>query len=323
MTPPPLIPISLLGAQNAKAKHPANVSPPKLQRIPKPDGTDAQTRSPSRIVPSVTSNSSSNVEKQESTWFRQTEDEFLQSHDGTMPKPAQNIAVMGGKRYIVVPKNNVMAVQPAITIKPDKINDKPPSLQDGSFIDISNTADNSVAKLHTPPLKHLNTEDLSEKVNVTSDLSEKVNVTSDLSEKVNVTPDTSEKANVTPDLPEKVNITPDKEILKDIVPTQTGPPSPITIDEITEPLESLENKDTLNEIEKTIESVLENESSTVNIDNAPESNKMHASTCKSPENAPITQTSVSNNFYEMNTEAIKTDCQSLSSKLSTVTIKNK
>lgn len=168
LTPPPLIPISMLGAQNAKSKHQTNSSPPKLQRIPKSESVEAQTRNSSKTtkMPSSVSNSPSTVDKKESTWFPQTENEFLQSHDGTMPKPAQNIAVMGGKRYIVVPKNNAMAVQPAITIKPDKIGDKPPLLQDGSLTDISNTADNSVTNLCASP--SLNT-DLSEKINVTPD----------------------------------------------------------------------------------------------------------------------------------------------------------
>ncbi|XP_011881768.1 PREDICTED: uncharacterized protein LOC105569705 isoform X2 [Vollenhovia emeryi] len=165
LTPPPLIPISMLGAQNAKSKHQTNSSPPKLQRIPKSEGAEAQAKNSSKI-PSSVSNSPSTVDKKESTWFPQTENEFLQSHDGTMPKPAQNIAVMGGKRYIVVPKNNAMAVQPAITVKPDKIGDKPPILQDGSLLDIPNTADNPATNLCLPP--SLNT-DLPEKINVTPD----------------------------------------------------------------------------------------------------------------------------------------------------------
>lgn len=167
LTPPPLIPISMLGAQNTKSKHQTNSSPPKLQRIPKSENAEAQTRNSKTIkMTSSVSNSPSIIDKKESTWFPQTENEFLQSHDGTMPKPAQNIAVMGGKRYIVVPKNNAMAVQPAITIKPDKIGDKPPLLQDGSLTDISNTADNPATNLGAP--SSLNT-DLPEKINVTSD----------------------------------------------------------------------------------------------------------------------------------------------------------
>ncbi|XP_017758289.1 PREDICTED: uncharacterized protein LOC108549429 isoform X1 [Eufriesea mexicana] len=147
LTPPPLIPISMLGAQSAKSKHQVNLSPPKLQRIPKSDNADTQSRNITKVskTSSTTPHSSLNSDNKESSWFAQTENEFLQSHDGTLPKPAQNIALMGGKRYIVVPKNNAMAVQPAITVKPDKIGDKPPVLQDGMPTDISNAVDNSMS----------------------------------------------------------------------------------------------------------------------------------------------------------------------------------
>lgn len=137
----------MLGAQNTKSKHQVNLSPPKLQRIPKSDNADSQSRNATKVskTSSATSHSPLNSDNKESSWFAQTENEFLQSHDGILPKPAQNIALMGGKRYIVVPKNNAMAVQPAITVKPDKIGDKPPILQDGTLTDISNAVDNSMS----------------------------------------------------------------------------------------------------------------------------------------------------------------------------------
>nr|XP_050869526.1 uncharacterized protein LOC127072819 isoform X1 [Vespula vulgaris] len=145
LTPPPLIPISMLGTQNVKQKPQTSLTPPKLQRIPKSENADIQSRSTSKFskTATTTTSSTSPLEKKEDTWFPQSENEFLQSHDGILPKPAQNIALMGGKRYIVVPKNNAMAVQPAITVKPDKIGDKPPMLQESSLIDISNTMENS------------------------------------------------------------------------------------------------------------------------------------------------------------------------------------
>ncbi|XP_076172948.1 uncharacterized protein LOC143149451 isoform X2 [Ptiloglossa arizonensis] len=153
LTPPPLIPISMLGAQSAKLKHQVNLTPPKLQRIPKSDSADLQSRNTAKVTRTpLASYSPSNSDKKESNWFAQAEHEFLQSHDGILPKPAQNIALMGGKRYIVVPKNNAMAVQPAITVKPDKIGDKPPILQDGSLTDISNTVDNSIITKSRIPL---------------------------------------------------------------------------------------------------------------------------------------------------------------------------
>jgi len=148
----------MLGTQNAKSKYQTNLSPPKLQRISKSDSGEAQTRNISKMAKVPSTNSMLNLDKNKNTWFPQTENEFLQSHDGTIPKPAQNIALMGGKKYIVVPKNNAMAVQPAITLKPDKIGDKPPMLQDGSLTDISNIVDNNVTKLRTPPIKSLNTD---------------------------------------------------------------------------------------------------------------------------------------------------------------------
>ena len=136
----------MLGAQSAKSKHQVNSIPPKLQRIPKSDNADLQSRNVTKVSKtSATSHSPLNSDSKETSWFTQTENEFLQSHDGTFPKPAQNIAVMGGKRYIVVPKNNAMAVQPAITVKPDKIGDKPPILQDSTLTDISNAVDNSMS----------------------------------------------------------------------------------------------------------------------------------------------------------------------------------
>ncbi|KAK2588674.1 hypothetical protein KPH14_001573 [Odynerus spinipes] len=145
LTPPPLIPISMLGAQNAKQKPQTSLTPPKLQRIPKSESTDVQSRNATKFSKTATTatSSPSPSEKKESTWFPQSENEFMQSHDGILPKPAQNIALMGGKRYIVVPKNNAMAVQPAITVKPDKIGDKPPMLQESSLIDVSNTMENT------------------------------------------------------------------------------------------------------------------------------------------------------------------------------------
>ncbi|CAK9801388.1 F-box/LRR-repeat protein 7 [Anthophora quadrimaculata] len=146
LTPPPLIPISMLGSQSAKSKHQVNLNPPKLQRIPKSDNVDLQSQNTTKVAKtSATSHSPLNADKKESSWFAQTENEFLQSHDGVLPKPAQNIALMGGKRYIVVPKNNAMAVQPAITVKSVKIGDKAPILQNNSLTDTSNTVENSIS----------------------------------------------------------------------------------------------------------------------------------------------------------------------------------
>lgn len=284
----------MLGAQNAKTKHPTNLIPPKLQRIPKSDGTDAQTRSPSRTakVPSATPSLPLNIDKKDSGWFPQTENDFLQSHDGTVPKPAQNIAVMGGKRYIVVPKNNAMAVQPAITVKPDMIGDKPPTLHDGSLIDISNTVDNAITKLRAPPPKH---------------------------------PDTDLKPAVEF---EKAKVTPDKETepAKDDAETcLTDIASVADVDEITE---VPGNKDAAKEIDRPIENVSDNESSTANVDHAPESETAHTS-CRSSENESAASAHIESIPKALETTTAEPtdtlpDCQpSLSSNASTKKVKGR
>ncbi|XP_072756087.1 uncharacterized protein [Anoplolepis gracilipes] len=282
LTPPPLIPISMLGAQNAKSKHQTNSSPPKLQRIPKSDSADAQTRNSSK-APKIPSTNSlpSNLDKKEGTWFPQTENEFLQSHDGTMPKPAQNIALMGGKRYIVVPKNNAMAVQPAITVRPDKIGDKPPMLQDGSLTDISNTVDNPITKLHTPPLKHLNI-----------------------------------------DLPEKVNVTSDKEISKDTTPLIDLTSSVNTeITEASDNKNNKDSKN-IPKKDDSAEKILENKSITSNIECVLEKKKANVGPTLSENKSVCTpvHTTDTADVFEANDESIKATCrQSLSSKAGIVT----
>jgi hypothetical protein len=132
LTPPPLIPISVLSAQNSKSIHQTGLLP-KLQRIPKLDSSYPLQSVTPKTSKTVKSHTLSKVsEKKESSWCIQTESEFLHKNEVAPFKPAQNIALMGGKRYIVVPKNNVMAIQPAITLRQDnKIGDKPPIIQDG------------------------------------------------------------------------------------------------------------------------------------------------------------------------------------------------
>lgn len=270
----------MLGAQNTKSKHQTNSAPPKLQRIPKSDGIDTQTRNSSRVskMPlnpgsKTTSNASPNVDRKEGgAWFPQTENEFLQSHDGTVPKPAQNIAVMGGKRYIVVPKNNAMAVQPA-RVKPDKIGDKPPILPDGSLTDISNMVDNSAVKSRTALPKPLDAEP-----------------------------------------PEKVNISPDKEI-KDATPSTDLVSSVVTEAETFDSKNNKDDNDTFNE-DQLIENVsVENESSTASIvDCVPEKENADLN-CKSSDDksacTPIPVTSIINIADEANAEITKTDDQQL------------
>ncbi|XP_033207190.1 uncharacterized protein LOC117166881 [Belonocnema kinseyi] len=148
LTPPPLIPISMLNTSNAKSKLQGNLAPPKLQRIPKADGSEPHLRIASKHSKAVSVlTSSAQSDKKEAKRFAQTENDFLHSYDGIVPKPAQNIATMAGKRYIIVPKNNTMSVQPAITLKPDKIGDKPPTLQKNSATDNSNVTENQSSQV--------------------------------------------------------------------------------------------------------------------------------------------------------------------------------
>lgn len=286
----------MLGAQNAKSKHQTNSAPPKLQRIPKSDGTDTQTRNSSRVSKTplntgsrAMSNAPLNVDRTEGAWFPQTENEFLQSHDGTVPKPAQNIAVMGGKRYIVVPKNNAMAVQPA-RVKPDKIGDKPPILLDGSLTDISNMVDSSAVKSRTVPPKALND-----------------------------------------DPPEKANITSDEEITKDVTDTVSSATTETeTFDskddkddkDGNDDNDDNDDKDTPKEDQSIENMSVENESPTASIvDSMPEKENADLS-CKSPDNksacTPIPIASTANLVDEVDAEIIKTDDQQLSNKEGTV-----
>ncbi|XP_014599198.1 PREDICTED: uncharacterized protein LOC106784318 isoform X2 [Polistes canadensis] len=199
LTPPPLIPISLLGTQNVKQKSQTGLIPPKLQRIPKSENTDIQSRSTNKFSKTATStSSSSSSDKKEDSWFPQSENEFLSSHDGgVLPKP-QNIALMGGKKYIVVPKNNSMAVQPAITIKPDKIGDKPPMLQESSLIDVSNTMENStITNLGISSSKKISgaSNDMTENI-YDRELSKDVSVSCGSSDDTNETSDSNMNKNI-------------------------------------------------------------------------------------------------------------------------------
>lgn len=123
----------MISSQNLKTIHATGTSLPKLQRILKADGADTKKSTKSTNIPSRATPS---PDRMDGSWL-QAGNEFLHSHDGTIPKPAQNIALMAGKRYIVVPKNNAMAVQPAVTVRPDKIGDKAPILPEALHSDIS------------------------------------------------------------------------------------------------------------------------------------------------------------------------------------------
>lgn len=135
----------MLGNQSTKTKHSLNSTPPKLQRIPKSESAESQTRNNSKISRSITNKKSQVIENNEGNWYTHSRNELLHSCDGSLPKPAQNIALLAGKKYIVVPKNNSMAVQPAVTNKQEKIGDKPPILKESSLIDVSNSTEVSLS----------------------------------------------------------------------------------------------------------------------------------------------------------------------------------
>lgn len=168
----------MIGTSNIKAKHSGNIAPPKLQRIPKSDGTDAHLRiiskhlksgpcqtavalppPPTPTPPPASHSIAQSTEKKEAAWFNKNDNDFrLNSYDGSVPKPAQNIATMAGKRYIIIPKNNSMAVQPAITVKQDKIIDKTPALPINSSTDNTTVANEEItqSKELTPPIVEQN-----------------------------------------------------------------------------------------------------------------------------------------------------------------------
>ncbi|XP_014296375.1 uncharacterized protein LOC103578182 isoform X2 [Microplitis demolitor] len=121
ITPPPLIPISMIGTQNVKSLFPPidRQSPPRvLSKNSKPDSeyySKNSSKSHRDSLPSTGDNKLNTA-----AWYSRRD--FMQRQDGSEPKPAQNIALLAGKRYIVVPKNNAGSVQPAI--RPNKTQNK-------------------------------------------------------------------------------------------------------------------------------------------------------------------------------------------------------
>lgn len=124
----------MLATQTNKSKQPLP-SLPKLQKTVKTEIPEVLEQNSYSSPPSpISSPQPLQTERKDTNWSASSEKEYLQRQEGSSPKPAQNIAVMSGKRYIVVPKNNAMAVQPAITMKQDKIADKAPAFRDSCDI---------------------------------------------------------------------------------------------------------------------------------------------------------------------------------------------
>lgn len=110
----------------------------------------------------------------------------MQSHDRMSPLlPAQNIAVIGGRKYIVIPKNNSMSVQPAITMRHDKFGE-----MSSMFHECSSPIENTiVTKIGVPPLtKASGADDMTESDN-DKELSKEMSVSCGSSDDTNETMD--------------------------------------------------------------------------------------------------------------------------------------
>lgn len=140
----------MIGSQNLKSGHLSaieKISPSKSQKTPvsenamdspiKVAGKSSRHSNIALSTPNRTNNSS--------LWFERANREFLHRQDVSEPKPAQNIALLAGKRYIVVPKNNAMSVQPAIAARPDKMQNQS-SFMDDIFPTSTPTSDTATKK---------------------------------------------------------------------------------------------------------------------------------------------------------------------------------
>ncbi|XP_034947108.1 uncharacterized protein [Chelonus insularis] len=116
MTPPPLIPISMINTSNSKSRYSSHESISK-------------TSEKSSIEASNNYSISNKVDISAPWLSSRVGTGGIRDYisDNFEPKPAQNIAILSGKKYIVVPKNNAGAVQPAITAKTDKSNQPIPT----------------------------------------------------------------------------------------------------------------------------------------------------------------------------------------------------
>ncbi|XP_015117956.1 uncharacterized protein LOC107041748 isoform X2 [Diachasma alloeum] len=177
ITPPALIPISMLGSHTIKSKlpKPHQSSKPETEEPLK----DKIPMSNLSEVPSVIDN----VDTSLSSWFSPPGKKFLHNHGGCKLQPAQNIAKMGGKRYIVVPKNNDMAVQPAIPIRPDRtVENQRDFIRENSLININLSTENSISSRrssqsgvkYTPDKENEITKKVAEAMDVESPLNDSI-----------------------------------------------------------------------------------------------------------------------------------------------------
>lgn len=105
----------MIGTHNAKSKFLTTGLTPSIQKPTKID-TDIIISSNKSLKTSNSTNIIDKNKKDESIKksLISRRKEYIHSHDGSALRPAQNIAIMGNKSYIVIPKNNAMSVQPAI-----------------------------------------------------------------------------------------------------------------------------------------------------------------------------------------------------------------
>ncbi|KAK0163562.1 hypothetical protein PV327_007231 [Microctonus hyperodae] len=187
ITPPPLIPISMIGSQNLKSGHLSaieKISPSKSQKNPVSENTmDSPIKVAGKSLRhSNTSLSTSNRTNNSSLWFERANREFLHRQDVSEPKPAQNIALLGGKRYIVVPKNNAMSVQPAIAARPDKMQNQSSFMDDifPTSTPISDTATKKPRESSSPLSESFNEDNMNQSEEASDTANKDEQVQSDL-----------------------------------------------------------------------------------------------------------------------------------------------
>ncbi|XP_044008712.1 uncharacterized protein LOC122852779 [Aphidius gifuensis] len=138
ITPPPLIPISMIGTHSAKSKFSTTgLTPSIIQKPTKTDNDNIVSNNKSL----KTSNSTNIIDKnnkeesiKKSLISRRKE--YIHGHDGSALRPAQNIAILNAKSYIVIPKNNAMSVQPALKSR-HSLSDKSGYYQDNLLNDLN------------------------------------------------------------------------------------------------------------------------------------------------------------------------------------------
>lgn len=103
--------------------------------LPIPSDVDAALPKTKLLKPSNSFNNQEQQVTKDRSWFARR-NEYVHNHASSVAKPAQNIAVLGDKRYIVIPKNNSMSVQPAIKPRNNRFTDKSGLFSDNLLNDL-------------------------------------------------------------------------------------------------------------------------------------------------------------------------------------------